>query len=140
MATINKTRPSCARVKVQVDLLSNLPKIVRMEIQNEVTGKICTEEIKIQNDYLPKYCQECSLEGHNVDECRLLHPELTVEAPRETFNVDQQQSQRTTFTSRMLNSGKTVGSLEVSLAVTEDNMENGVEHPLTVKNQSEHHI
>lgn len=43
MATINKTRPSCARVKVQVDMLANLPKIIRMDIKDEVTGSIRTE-------------------------------------------------------------------------------------------------
>lgn len=47
MATINKARPSCARVKVQVDLLAKLPRIVRMEIKNEVTGLIRTIDVKI---------------------------------------------------------------------------------------------
>lgn len=36
MATINKTRPSCAKVKVLVDLLADLPKKVRMDIKNGV--------------------------------------------------------------------------------------------------------
>lgn len=40
MVTINKTRPSCARVKVLVDLLHNLPKKVRMDIENEATGEV----------------------------------------------------------------------------------------------------
>lgn len=40
MATINNTRPSCARVKVQVDLLFNFSKHVEMEIMNEHTKKI----------------------------------------------------------------------------------------------------
>lgn len=40
MATINKTRPSCARVKIQVDLLSKLPKKVKMDIENETTGRL----------------------------------------------------------------------------------------------------
>lgn len=35
LATINKTRPSCARVKVLVDLLATTPKEVIMDIENE---------------------------------------------------------------------------------------------------------
>lgn len=35
LATINKTRPSCARVKVMVDLLEEHPKSVQMDILNE---------------------------------------------------------------------------------------------------------
>lgn len=33
MTTINKTRPSCASVKVQVDLLGDLPKFVEIDSQ-----------------------------------------------------------------------------------------------------------
>lgn len=76
MATVNKTRPSCARVKVLIDLLDDLPKKVRMDIENEATGTVRTEWVKIQYDYIPKYCKECRLHGHNEEECRRLHPEL----------------------------------------------------------------
>lgn len=34
VATINKIRPSCARVKVQVDLLADLPKVIELEVRN----------------------------------------------------------------------------------------------------------
>lgn len=37
MATINKTRPSCARVKVQVDLLAQLSKFIEVEVVNDET-------------------------------------------------------------------------------------------------------
>lgn len=47
MAKINKTRPSYARVKVLVDLLAELPKKVRMYIQNEATGEVRTEWVRI---------------------------------------------------------------------------------------------
>lgn len=79
MATINKTRPSCARVKVQVDLLAELPKRVRMDIKNEATGEIRTEWVKIHYDYIPKCCKECRLQGDNEEECRRLHSELMEE-------------------------------------------------------------
>lgn len=76
MATINKTRPSCARVKVLVDLLVELPKKVRIDIENEVTRDIRTEWVTIKYDYMPKYCKECNLQGHDGFECWRLHPEL----------------------------------------------------------------
>ncbi|MCD7469085.1 hypothetical protein HAX54_007874 [Datura stramonium] len=46
MVIINKTRPSCARVKVQVDLLDDLPNLVKMEIKNDATGKTHTINVK----------------------------------------------------------------------------------------------
>lgn len=59
MATINKTRPSCARVKVQVDLLCDFPKHVEMEIINAAKKKSRLEKVKIQYYMLPKYCKQC---------------------------------------------------------------------------------
>lgn len=32
--------------------------------------------IKVQYDFLLKYCQTCKLQGQNKVECRALHPEL----------------------------------------------------------------
>ncbi|KAH0711869.1 hypothetical protein KY289_007828 [Solanum tuberosum] len=52
MATINKTRPSCARVKVQVNLMANLPKRVEIEVINPETKNTRIEKIKIQYDIL----------------------------------------------------------------------------------------
>lgn len=57
MATINKTWPSCARINV----LDDLPKKVRMDIENESTNEVQTKWVKIQNDFLPNYCKECRL-------------------------------------------------------------------------------
>ncbi|KAG5595667.1 hypothetical protein H5410_036899, partial [Solanum commersonii] len=48
MATINKTRPSCARVKVQVDLLADLPKFVELEIEDPISQSSRVERIKIE--------------------------------------------------------------------------------------------
>ncbi|XP_019238340.1 PREDICTED: uncharacterized protein LOC109218433 [Nicotiana attenuata] len=83
LATINKARPSCERVMVQVDLLEELPKRVQMDIEDEVNGTVRTEWVKIQYDYIPKYCKECKLQGHDEESCWRLHPELFVEYDRE---------------------------------------------------------
>lgn len=50
MATVNKTRPSYARMKVLVDQLADLPKKVCMDIENELTGEIRTEWVNIRYD------------------------------------------------------------------------------------------
>ncbi|XP_060185469.1 uncharacterized protein LOC132614939 [Lycium barbarum] len=63
LTTINRTRPSCAKVKVLMDLLADLPDFVNMEIEDEDSKE---------------YCKECKLQGHNEAECRRLHPELAV--------------------------------------------------------------
>ncbi|KAH0706171.1 hypothetical protein KY285_010690 [Solanum tuberosum] len=76
MATINKTRPSCARVKVQVNLLADLPKFVELEIEDPISQSSRVERIKVLYDVLPKYCKKCKLQGHNEDDCKVLHPEL----------------------------------------------------------------
>lgn len=76
MATINKTQSSCARVKVLIDLKYNLPKWVNMEICYEDSGVIKNIQVKIQYDHLPKYCFKCNLQGHCMENCRVLHPEL----------------------------------------------------------------
>lgn len=76
MATINKTRPSFARIKVQVDLLFDFPQFVEVEVINENTKESRVEKVKIQYDLLPKYCKHCKVQGHYEKECKVLHPEL----------------------------------------------------------------
>lgn len=88
MATINKTRPTCAKVKVLVDLLSELSRTARMDIVNEETGEVRIETVNIKYEYLPKYCSECKLQGHDIMDCRILHPEL------KTTKVEEKQEKR----------------------------------------------
>ena len=57
MVMINNTRPSCATIKVKVDLLPNLPKVVELEVVNEETTTSRVEKIWIQYDIVPKYCK-----------------------------------------------------------------------------------
>ncbi|KAG5629516.1 hypothetical protein H5410_001233 [Solanum commersonii] len=57
LATQNKTRPSCARVKVE-------------------TGEIMGKWVTIKYDYVPKYCKTSKLQGHNEKDCYVIHPEL----------------------------------------------------------------
>lgn len=47
MATRNQTRPSYAKVNIEVDLVTKLPQRVWL------------------NDYMPMYSKECCLQGHD---------------------------------------------------------------------------
>lgn len=84
MATINKTHPSFARVKVLVDLLADLLKKLRMDMENEATGEICIEWMKIKYDYLPMYCKTCKLQGRGEFECWRIHLELMESKKKES--------------------------------------------------------
>lgn len=123
MATINKTRPSCVRVKVQVDLLAELPKRVHMGIEDEITGAIRTEWVRIQYDYIPKYCMECKLQGQNKEECWILHPELleeTVKDKQTTKNTEENKG-KDKQSLMILASGKVVGNVGEQLKKVKDN-------------------
>ncbi|KAH0666513.1 hypothetical protein KY285_027719 [Solanum tuberosum] len=98
VATINKTRPSCARVKVQVNLLADLPKVIELEVRNEDTKTSRVEKVKIQYDFLPKYCQTCKLQGHPEMKCRVLHPGLKVTGDEEEERQDNVDSLEATGT------------------------------------------
>ncbi|KAG5599044.1 hypothetical protein H5410_030414 [Solanum commersonii] len=64
MATINKTKPSCAKVKVQVDLLADFPKVIEVEVVNEKYKTSRVEKINIRYDMFPSYSKQCKLQGH----------------------------------------------------------------------------
>uniref|UniRef100_A0A0V0IDF8 Putative ovule protein n=1 Tax=Solanum chacoense TaxID=4108 RepID=A0A0V0IDF8_SOLCH len=111
MATKNQTRPSCARVKIEVDLTARLPQRVKINEEDDITGHIKSKWIKIQYDYLPKYCNECCLQGHDEHNCWALHPELldvrdkTDGQEKETEKLGTAAEQR-----RILASGRVVGN------------------------------
>jgi len=75
-AIINKTRSSCARVKVQVDLAADIPKQVEIEVVDNKHNMSRLIVIYVQYDVLPKYCKTCKLQGHTEVECRIIHPGL----------------------------------------------------------------
>ncbi|KAK4338785.1 hypothetical protein RND71_040247 [Anisodus tanguticus] len=73
-ATRNKTRPSCAKVKVEIDLLKVHPKRIQIHV---VKGEeIMSKWFTTRYDYLPNYCKTCKLKGHNEVGCRKLNPDL----------------------------------------------------------------
>ncbi|KAH0678985.1 hypothetical protein KY284_020070 [Solanum tuberosum] len=70
-ATTSKSRPSAARVKVEVNLLSSLLDRVRMFFKDEKIGVVKEVLQKIIYDKLPSYYTTCKHQGHKEEECRL---------------------------------------------------------------------
>ncbi|WMV38518.1 hypothetical protein MTR67_031903 [Solanum verrucosum] len=112
-ATINKTRPSCARVKVLVDLKGTFPKSMHRNIEDEESGQIRTNVVDIQYDYVPKYCGECKMQGHDRHNCRKINQVKSIEKPPKPDHSQETQKQQVhTFQkgkARVLSSGKIVG-------------------------------
>ncbi|KAH0712509.1 hypothetical protein KY289_008468 [Solanum tuberosum] len=73
---MNKTQPSYARVKVQLDLLVDKPEFVQMQIGNNNNQENKLGKVKIQYDSLPSYGKRCRIQGHKEKERMILHPEL----------------------------------------------------------------
>lgn len=76
MATKNQTKPSCAKIKIEVDLIAKLLERVMINEEDDVTGGIKSKWIQTQYDYMPKYCRKCCLQGHDKDGHWNVHPEL----------------------------------------------------------------
>lgn len=128
MATINKTRLSCARVKVLVGLLVDLPKKIRMDIENEGIGDIRTEWVKNQYDFLPKYCKECRIQGHDDFEYWRIHSELMVDNKmnKQADGGSVVEKGKNKGPLMILTSGKVVGNISEQWKEVRDNrVQNG---------------
>lgn len=51
-ATINKSGPNCAKVKVLVDLLSKFNEYVEMEFKSSSSKRSRLEQVKIQYEFM----------------------------------------------------------------------------------------
>lgn len=76
LATQNGTWPSCAKVKVEVNLLANLPQRIKIVEEEDETRPEEFKWIKIRYDYMPKYCKSCKKKGHKEEKCWVINPEL----------------------------------------------------------------
>lgn len=113
MATRNQTRPSLSKVKIEVDLMAKLPQGIRISEEDDTSGEIKYKWIKVQYDYMPKYCKECCLQGHDEHSCWNIHPELyeagnAVENRKEEKDNSQKLMGTTGDQKRILTSGKIV--------------------------------
>lgn len=70
-ATCGRTRPSMAKVRVEIDLLKNLPDSIYVGSENE-ESPLKGYYQKIEYDNIPKFCRHCKKLGHNIMNCRIL--------------------------------------------------------------------
>ncbi|KAK4729971.1 hypothetical protein R3W88_022959 [Solanum pinnatisectum] len=109
-ATIKKMRPSCARVKVLVDLKGNFPISVQMNIKNPKRGEMRSSLITIQYDYVPKYYLECKRQRHNAINCKAGVNERRKEEHAKQFRNDTNLEQQPFFKKETQNSFKLEGN------------------------------
>ncbi|XP_075106984.1 uncharacterized protein LOC142179976 [Nicotiana tabacum] len=76
LATQISIRPSCAKVNVEVNLLSTFPQHIKIVEEEDEYGPEEFKWIKIKYDYMPKYCKTCKKQGHNELYCWVIHPQL----------------------------------------------------------------
>uniref|UniRef100_M1B5Y0 Uncharacterized protein n=1 Tax=Solanum tuberosum TaxID=4113 RepID=M1B5Y0_SOLTU len=107
MATKNQTRPSCARVKVEVDLLKEFPKRINTGLKRS-DGEVVEKWIKIKYDYMPKYCQTCMIQGHDEQQCYVEHPEL--HPNREKITTGEGETDRKKLEQRKLEEKINIGA------------------------------
>lgn len=69
-ATFGSTRPSMAKIRVEVDLLKNLPDYVYVGLEHESPLKGYNQKIEYEN--IPKFCMQCKKLCHNILNCRAL--------------------------------------------------------------------
>lgn len=91
ITTINKTRSSCAKLKVQLDLLAERHQYMMIDIENEATKEVRSIKVKIKYDMTPSYSKKCKLQGNEEVECRVLHIELRKEISIEERKEFQEQ-------------------------------------------------
>lgn len=70
-ATVSLSRPSVARVCVELDLLKTLPSRVWIVMG---AGEGFWQPLVAES--LPLYCSHCFRQGHIPETCHVLHPEL----------------------------------------------------------------
>ncbi|XP_060210726.1 uncharacterized protein LOC132637688 [Lycium barbarum] len=86
MATKSRTRPSMAKIRVEIDLLKTLPdKIwIGMEYENAPLKGFYQ---KVEYEGIPKYCKHCRKLGHVLANCRILERKQATQTKNEDANV-----------------------------------------------------
>ncbi|KAG5575817.1 hypothetical protein H5410_055951 [Solanum commersonii] len=75
-ATTTKTRPTTAKLRVQIDLAKPLIYIVRVEVRN-LSGEEETFDQKIEYETLPIYCSHCKVQNHSTKNYKVVHTGTT---------------------------------------------------------------
>lgn len=80
------------------------------------SGKIVAKWIQIKYNYLPKYCRTCKLQGHNEEDCFVLHPELFDDGKKENKENKKEEPTKggATVNTKIMEEGKTKNNGEES--------------------------
>ncbi|XP_060190757.1 uncharacterized protein LOC132620049 [Lycium barbarum] len=70
-STTSRTRPSMAKVRVEVNLLKTLPESIYIGIVQDKDPQTGFDQ-KVEYEGIPKYCRHCKKLGHYMMECRVL--------------------------------------------------------------------
>ncbi|KAL0913537.1 hypothetical protein M5K25_017002 [Dendrobium thyrsiflorum] len=73
-ATAARTRPSVARILVEVDITKKHTKEIW------IGSKACGYMQKVEFEKVPDFCNHCKMHGHSMAECFSLHPNLRSKA------------------------------------------------------------
>ncbi|OIT33860.1 hypothetical protein A4A49_06038 [Nicotiana attenuata] len=78
LATRGRTRPSMAKVRVEIDLLKDQPNSIYVgQIYDNASQKGFVQKIEFEG--VPKYCKFCRKLGHNMINCRALERKKAAE-------------------------------------------------------------
>ncbi|KAH0764626.1 hypothetical protein KY285_000497 [Solanum tuberosum] len=83
-ATQSKTRPSTAKLRVEIDLLKPLLTNIQVVIKN-FEGQVDTFNQKIEYKTLPTFCQFCRTQDHSQEKCK-----RTILDPQEGNQINRQ--------------------------------------------------
>ncbi|XP_060203078.1 uncharacterized protein LOC132631524 [Lycium barbarum] len=78
MATKGRTRPSMAKVRVEIDLLKPQPEAVYIGLVHENAPQYGYMQ-KLEYEGIPKYCRHCRKLGHMMADCRVLEKKKAAE-------------------------------------------------------------
>lgn len=106
VATRNQMRPSCANIQVEVELVAKLSQRARIN-EEDITFEIKYKWVKVQYDYMPKYCSEFFLQGHDKNTYWTIHQEL-FDKQKEAEQTVKTQINLVANQKRVLTSGKIV--------------------------------
>lgn len=93
VATKNQTRPSCAQVKVEVNLLHEFPTGIKICVKNGVDS-VLERWVRIKYNYVPMYCKTCMIQGHDEDQCYIKHLELFKSKQSKDSKADKEEESR----------------------------------------------
>ncbi|KAG5570406.1 hypothetical protein H5410_060172 [Solanum commersonii] len=90
-ATLTKTRPTIAKVKVEIDLTKPLIDEVILEITNrDGLTEMINQRIKYET--IPAFYSHCKMQGHKDENCRKLHPNRRIHSIPPNIVFDNKDS------------------------------------------------